>query len=86
MLGTPRSPCELASADLPGREAWALVGTVPAEPCPVPRAGPGRDWSGNSQGPLAWKAAQDHFRPQPWKLLSLFLELIACMLGTVLGT
>lgn len=37
-LGTQRSPCELALADLPGHEAWALVGAVPAERCPGPWA------------------------------------------------
>lgn len=56
-LGTQRSPCELALADLPGHEAWALVGAVPVERCLGPWAG--RHWWGNSQGPLAWEAAHD---------------------------
>lgn len=51
-LGTPRSPCELTQPRLPGHEAWALVGTVPAEPCPVPWAGPGSDLVGELPGPF----------------------------------
>lgn len=57
-LGTLRSLCELRPTGLPGHEARASVGAVPAVPCPVPWAGLGSDWVGNSQGPLAWEAAQ----------------------------
>lgn len=87
-LGTLRSSCELVLANLPGREAWALVGILPAERCPGPWAGRHLG-GGDPHGPLAWEAAHDrffHFRPQPWKLLPLFLELITCSPGTQLGT
>lgn len=79
-LGTPRPPCELLQPRLPGHEAWASMGTLPAEPRPVPWAGPGSDLVGELQGPFGlgrWPSVSLPFilGPSTGNLLSLILEL-----------
>lgn len=63
-----------------GHEAWALVGAVPTEPCPVPWAGPGSDLVGELPGPFglgSWPSVSLPFilGPNTGNLFSLILEL-----------
>lgn len=47
---TRRGRGELTPSRLLGHGSWASVGTLPAEPCPVPWAGPGSDSGGELPG------------------------------------
>lgn len=91
VLGTPRPLCELPPPCLPGHGAWALVGTVPAQPYPVPWAGSGSDVAGELPGPSGLGTCPGLslpfiLGPSPGKLISVLLEQITCLPGTVLGT
>lgn len=89
-LGTPRSLCELTQPRLPGHGAWASVGTVPAQPCPVPWAGLGSNLVGELPGPFglgSWPSLSLPFilGPSTGNLLSLILELIPTCQGLCLA-
>lgn len=71
---------------LPGHEAWALVGTVPIEPCPVPWARPGSDLVGELPGPFGLGSRPSSslpfiLGPSTGHLLSLILELTSACQG-----